>query len=513
MRILAFKSHHDGAIACIEDEQLAFHLEPEKNGFDRYSHITPNVVVRALSLLTGPPDVIALNGWEGGDRIQAAYSGISPESVKVGETPIVGRPGRFFSSSHERGHIIGTFGMSPFPDDTACYVLVWEGGFGSFYELDQAGEITLLEHVMLEPGERYVFLYHIASGCEDELAPPGIAGKLMALAAFSDRSATNRQEQDIIDSLLLSDFKRAIARKSQWMSSPYYKIGVETEAFKQLAGKFSDQLFNRFYSFAQKRLTKRLPLLISGGCGLNCEWNSRWRDCGLFPEIFVPPCANDTGAALGTAIDAQFILSGKRKIIWSAYAGEEFDLDCVPSAAEFISSPYDANEVSVLLAQGKVIGWVQGAYEMGPRALGHRSILAAPFEAQMRDRLNQMKQRESYRPVAPICLIEDVGQHFEWEGESPFMLFFQRVKNKALAAITHVDGTARVQTISRSQNQRVWDLLRAFRALSGVGVLCNTSLNNSGKGFINQMSDLVNFANTRELDAFVVNQTLFTRTS
>ena len=511
MRILAFKSHHDGAVSCIEDGQLAFHLEPEKNGFDRYSHLTPNVVVKALSLLSGPPDVIALNGWEGGDRIQAAYSGIARSSVIIGDTPIVGKPGKFFSSSHERGHIIGTFGMSPFAEGTPCYVLVWEGGFGSFYELDKNGEISLIKHIMFEPGERYVFLYHIASDCLDELAPPGIAGKLMALAAFSNRSNANADEQKFIDSLLEVDFKRASAKKSQWKNSDYYRLGVESEAFKQVAGKFSDQLFDRFYSFAKKSMSKRLPLLISGGCGLNCEWNSRWRDCGLFPEIFVPPCANDTGAALGTAIDAQFILTGRSKIKWSAYAGEEFDIDTTPPLSDFVASTYDVNDVSVLLAQGKVVAWVQGVYEMGPRALGHRSILAAPFEPGMRDRLNQIKQRESYRPVAPLCLLQDVSQHFDWQGESPYMLFFQRVKNAALKAITHVDGSARVQTISSSQNQKLYDLLHAFRALSGVGVLCNTSLNYPGKGFINQMSDLVSFAKHRGLDAFVVDDVLYTR--
>ena len=164
----------------------------------------------------------------------------------------------------------------------------------------------------------------------------------------------------------------------------------------------------------------------------------------------------------------------------------------------------DYRQLAAFLLDGHVIGWVQGRYEMGPRALGNRSLLASPFPAAMRDRLNSIKQRESYRPVAPVCLEEDVGRDFDWVGPSPHMLYFQRVRSPTLQAITHVDGTARVQTVNQNQNPRLHRLLTEFRELSGHGVLCNTSLNFKGRGFINRMSDLIRFQKAADIDGMVV---------
>jgi hydroxymethyl cephem carbamoyltransferase len=164
--------------------------------------------------------------------------------------------------------------------------------------------------------------------------------------------------------------------------------------------------------------------------------------------------------------------------------------------------------VARLLKQGCVVAWAQGRCEIGPRALGNRSLLAAPFDVAMRDRLNGIKEREEFRPIAPICLEEDVSRHFEWTGPSPYMLFFQNVTDQRLRAVTHIDGTARVQTVNRSQNAAMTDLLLAFRAETGVGVLCNTSLNLRGSGFISRTSDLYNFCKARKIEAFAYGEQL-----
>jgi predicted NodU family carbamoyl transferase len=125
--------------------------------------------------------------------------------------------------------------------------------------------------------------------------------------------------------------------------------------------------------------------------------------------------------------------------------------------------------------------------EIGPRALGNQSILAPPFQVSTRVRLNEIKQREKFRPIAPVCLEEVAEKWFGCDQASPFMLFTHRVRTNELAAVTHVNGTARVQTVSSVTNRNLYELLIAFKARTGHGVLCNTSLNFNLKGFINKI--------------------------
>lgn len=288
--------------------------------------------------------------------------------------------------------------------------------------------------------------------------------------------------------------------------SPYYNVGVESPVFTQLAKRFSDSLFERFHQFARRHLTKRYPLLVVGGCGLNCDWNTKWLETGLFQNVFVPPCTNDTGSAIGTAIDAMRELTGQAKIDWTVYCGQEFVEDAV-EMPDVEARPLDVAEVAHFINQGHIVGWTQGKCEIGPRALGNRSILASPFSVDTRNRLNAIKRREGFRPVAPICLEEEVNLHFDWQGPSPHMLYFQRVRNRDLQAITHADGTARAQTVSRQENPAIYGLLQAFRSVSGVGVLCNTSLNFNGTGFINRTSDLYQYCKQTGIDGFVFGNT------
>nr|WP_269446077.1 carbamoyltransferase C-terminal domain-containing protein [Paramagnetospirillum magneticum] len=158
-----------------------------------------------------------------------------------------------------------------------------------------------------------------------------------------------------------------------------------------------------------------------------------------------------------------------------------------------------------LLANDLVLGWVSGRYEIGPRALGNRSILAAPFHDSIRERLNVIKQREQFRPIAPVCLNKDAARWFGCHQASPYMLYTYKSTTDALAAVTHVNGTARIQTVTPASNRNLYGLLTAFSARTGYGVLCNTSLNFSGKGFINNIGDLDAYAVQHGLDGFVVN--------
>jgi hydroxymethyl cephem carbamoyltransferase len=257
-------------------------------------------------------------------------------------------------------------------------------------------------------------------------------------------------------------------------------------------------------------VSERLPLLLSGGCALNCDWNSRWESLGIFSDIFIPPCANDTGSAIGTAIDAQWHFTGQAKLSWSVYSGE-FPVRDVQHVQGFVEVGYDVHSVARELARGKVIGWVRGRYEIGPRALGARSMLASPIAAEMLKRLNEIKRREGFRPIAPVCTEEALADFFHPSAPSPFMLKFRQVSSERIPAVTHIDKSARPQSVSSSQNPSLHALLDAFGSITGVPVLCNTSLNFNGKGFINRLSDLGRLAVEQGLDAFVFEDRFFLR--
>jgi hydroxymethyl cephem carbamoyltransferase len=159
-----------------------------------------------------------------------------------------------------------------------------------------------------------------------------------------------------------------------------------------------------------------------------------------------------------------------------------------------------------------IIGWVQGRWELGPRALGARSILADPSNPGSKERLNVINQREDYRPIAPVCRLEDVGKVFQDEQHpDPYMLYFRLAHNWDLGAVTHVDRSARVQTVTKQTMPSLCELLTATAKETGVGVLCNTSLNFKGTGFINRMSDLATYGERHGLDDLVVGDRWFSR--
>ncbi len=520
MKILAYKPGHDGHIAWLEDGRLAFSIEREKDSGPRFGSINSDLWMRALNLASNVPDVVAISGWATewrplGGLIEAGYFGETVEGITDRPHRFLGRDARLFSSSHERSHLLGSYAMSPFPEGQPVYALVWEGMIGGFYRIDEDLRITHLGTPFDGPGHKYSSIYGIADPDMPKDAPRPRhedAGKLMALASYGEPRAANAEEQAMLDRVLSWPSLEGAVRKSAFIGSPYYNIGLDSQMFRDLAWQIQDQIFRRFHAFAQANMTEGLPLLISGGCGLNCDWNSHWKTCGLFTDVFVPPCANDSGSAIGTAADAQWFHTGKAKIDWSVYAGEDFIIDDADLSGIEVK-PRDNAEIADRLANEEVIAWVQGKYEIGPRALGNRSLLAAPFTSDMHQRLNTIKQREAFRPIAPICMVEEIDRLFEHHGESPHMLFFQQVRTDAIRAVTHVDGTARLQSVTADQNPEMHALLGAFKERTGYGILCNTSLNFKGLGFINRLSDLVRYARNHGLDGCVVGDKFYRLTS
>lgn len=512
VNILSYNPGHDGAVAYLSDGRLVSSIEAEKDSNYRYTAISSHNLLDAFGRLEEMPDVICTGGWWPGEDhptgtpSHVGYRGIGTDDTIVEWRRMFGKSVARFSSSHERSHLLCGFGMSPFPQGSPCYVLLWEGEIGAFYEIDPFFKITLIANVMNGPGNRYASVYGLADPTFPKNAPFSRfsdAGKLMALTSFGMRSRPTVDEEDLMTFLLTSEHVQ-LDRYGQLESSSHFNVGPDDVEFRNFAAIVSDRIFETFHRFAKENLRKGLPLVIVGGCGLNCDWNSKWRDSGIFSEVFVPPVANDSGSAIGTAIDAQFRFTGNAKIEWDVYSGLPFraDSSVVSGRYDVMDSNYE--EVARLLASGLILGWVSGNYEIGPRALGNRSILAAPFDESTRVRLNEIKQREQFRPIAPVCLEDDAARWFGCDHESPFMLYTYQATTDALPAVTHVNGTARIQTVSPDSNAHLFELLVAFKKSTGYGVLCNTSLNFSGKGFINNLSDLDTYVSEHGLDGFVI---------
>lgn len=257
-------------------------------------------------------------------------------------------------------------------------------------------------------------------------------------------------------------------------------------------------------------------LCLAGWVALNCVMNARLRDKGPFTRIWVQPAAGDAGTALGAAlwIDARMrsFPQARSFVMKHAFVGPEYGDDDIEAVLRRAKLPYRrlddvAEETADILVQDRIVGWFQGRMEFGPRALGGRSILASPLSAGMQDRLNELKDREDFRPVAPVVLEDRAADWFVNGAPSPFMLFvFDVLAYQAhrIPAVRHVDGTARVQTITRGQHPRYYDTVRAFGCRTGMPVLVNTSFKTRGQPIVCTPRDAVEAFYSSPLDALVI---------
>lgn len=275
------------------------------------------------------------------------------------------------------------------------------------------------------------------------------------------------------------------------------------------------------------RETGTTDLCMAGGVALNCVMNAKLRDHGPFSQVWIQPAAGDSGTALGAAlwVDAQEHKDKRNhKSRWKmehVFLGPSYNDDEIEQFLLQAKLPYRranniALETAALLAQNKVVGWFQGRMEYGPRSLGARSILASPIDPSMQSRLNQIKDREDFRPVAPVVLEEEVENWFVDGGVSPFMVFVYDVrpgKASQIPAVRHIDGTARVQTINRSQHALYYDLLHAFAARTGVPVLVNTSFNTRGEPIVCSPRDALESFCSTPLDVLAIGSFLLEKSS
>jgi Predicted carbamoyl transferase, NodU family len=298
-----------------------------------------------------------------------------------------------------------------------------------------------------------------------------------------------------------------------------------------------------------KRLTNADYLCMAGGVALNCVANGKLDNAKIFKQLFIQPAAGDAGGALGAAYAAYHIYYGhERKIdpnkmdaLKGSYLGTEHGDSDVLRVARKYRAPYEhytdeaalLDRVASLIADGNVIGWHQGRMEFGPRALGARSIIADTRNPEMQKKLNlKIKYREGFRPFAPVVAAEDVSEYFEHDDISPYMLIVKPVKQSRIIpyppnfegknlldklyflrsdmpAITHIDYSARLQTVHKETNPRFWNLLQAFKRKTGYSVLVNTSFNVRGEPIVNTPEDSYRCFMRTDMDYLVIGNFIF----
>lgn len=280
------------------------------------------------------------------------------------------------------------------------------------------------------------------------------------------------------------------------------------------------ELLNRLYD------KLKVPnLCYSGGVAFNCVANGMILERTPFQEIYIQPAAGDAGLAVGAAQYVQHQVLGKPRnfSMPHAYWGPEHTPERIGGALDKVGLPYLKMDVpnlvektAVLIAEGGIVGWFQGRTEWGPRALGNRSIVADPRRPDMKDILNnRIKHREHFRPFAPSILEEDTGHWFEKDYPSPFMLMAYPVREEKRAQIpapTHVDGTGRLQTVSRQSNPSYWELINAFKKETGVPALLNTSFNDN-EPVVNTPEEAIRCYTRTKMDALVMGPYLVELTS
>lgn len=445
---------------------------------------------------------------------------------------------------HHESHAAGCFYQSPYRESL---IFSFDGGGndGKFnvYKCIRGESPKLLEqvlcptkknpHIYYDLGFPYmIFGEYLKDIKKDPINIGNLVypGKIMGLASYGN---VNYEWLKYFIEFYKSD--PSGTRHGGWDFGSYYdyepkikklgeSIGVEFNIENRLEGQLaydiamtSQVAFEEcFLEIAKPYMEKYpdLPVCISGGCALNILLNTRIVN-EFNKQVFIGPNPNDCGIALGMILNA----IKPQKACDVTYSGLELlDLDTIyeyvnESRFDIKSTEADIENIVDDLINGKIIGVARGKSEHGPRALGNRSILCNPSFPEMKNILNEkVKHREWYRPFAPVVRLEDVSEYFYWNTESRWMSFCPKVKEEwreKLSAITHVDGTARVQTVTKKQNEWLYNLLTKFKEKNKIGVLLNTSFNIDKKPILTTVKDAFKILENTQMDCLVIENYYF----
>jgi carbamoyltransferase len=520
MLICGMKLSHDGAVALIHGNRLVFSIEMEKLGNNhRYAKVPDLALVFQLIRDHGydpaAVDHYVIDGWRRTERLET-WGGME---VRVETAPYrrgMTHPALFhtyrlrmldldyLSYHHYAGHVASALCTSPaLARGEDSYVACWDGGmFPYLYHYSPAsGQLRDLGPLFTLIGNTYQTLaskyppFDIELRFQEFMALPG---KIMSYAATGQPSdAARKMFTDAYDQARAAVFGTGPVPDENYIDSTGQNLLAHMAQRVTDVGAGPEDMITTVQDFMGAMLVQELTtaitadgrrtpnLCLTGGCALNIKWNRAIRETGIATDVWVPPFPNDAGSALGTACCALLEFSTSKTLDWDVYSGPA--LLPAHTADGWTSRPCTPAELAAILhTHGDPVVFLTGRAELGPRALGHRSILAPATDPAMKARLNGIKQREPYRPVAPICLQHHAPDIFDPGTTDPFMLFDQDVRphwRDRVPAICHLDGTARIQTISHHQEPLIHELLTAYHHLSGIPLLCNTSANYKGSGF------------------------------
>jgi len=436
-------------------------------------------------------------------------------------------PRLFVPVPHHRAHAASAFHVSGFPQ---ALILTLDGTGERESSLLANGSgscITELNRVFLPTSLGTVYLILTVFLGFHSL---GDEYKVMGLAAYGEPTRYRSFFDTLVQLGNNGSYSTALLAQSCFKDLLVEKLGTPRRPDEVIDGRHADiaaalqEALQRAVLHTLKHAREATGLdrlCMAGGVVLNCALNGAVARSRLFREVFVQPAAGDEGCSVGAALHAYYQEAGDRGrsaarwehvYLGPGYSDEEI-LHALQRHAErvrWVPQEDIAGAVGVQLSQGQVVGWFQGRMEFGPRALGNRSILADPRDPGMKDRINaKVKRREPFRPFAPAVLEEDAAVYFEMNGmvSSPFMLFALPVRaaqRASIPAVTHVDGTARVQTVSRRTNPLFWELVSRFKALTGIPLVLNTSFNVRDEPIVCSPDDAIRCFLSTDIDSLAI---------
>lgn len=531
---------HDPAAAVVVDGEVVAAAEEER--FSRRKHGKPPVPFstwelpeRAIewclsSTGLGPEDLDAV-GYSYDPSLARSPATIGPDheweglrTLYVQRAPLFLHtllpgldPDRMRHVRHHVAHAASAWAASPFD---SCAVLVMDGRGESTSSLTghaRGGQMEVLGDQALPHslGLRYEELTeHLGyRRSSDEY-------KVMAMASYGRPRYLERMRE-----LLRSDGAGGVLTEMvDWSSfaPPGRGDGSIEPSHVDLAASVQARVEELLVEIAEwlHHVTGERQLAMAGGVALNCVANTHLWAHGPFDEIWVQPAAGDAGTALGAALQLASELGDRPVPMTTAALGPEWEEAEVEQLLRTAAVPYErpqdlADEVARTLADDGIVAWFQGRSEFGPRALGHRSLLAHPGHAHNLTRLNDVKGREHFRPVAPMVLLERAHELFDGGPiPSPHMLFVHRVRPEwadRLRAVVHVDGTARAQTVDAAHEPTVHRMLRRFEQLTGLPAVVNTSLNTAGRPMVDHPRDALECFGSAPIDLLAIGPFLVRR--